>query len=1378
MLYQRTILPLHVLVSIVGWAFFVPFVGAQGELIEESFNGWSKPGFSGGATYSNAASGVWYTENAVVREDEPGRGYAVRFNDAAPAPVLEYRGPAGEGLAGGIESVAFDYAHWNGGGANVRFQLQYSVDGETWEPLDDEVIATDFSFTRYTWSGQLLEDPLFLRVKSTAHSERLLINDFEIQPYLGPRIHLVTNWTETLPDAGQVHLVTWVDPPVESSVEIVIEEGKEWEGSLFSLAATQLVYSVTSPTQTVSVTLSDPGTPIPDPEILFVFTNATGATLLPDHTWTLSILDQQLPRVSVSPSSAAFLESDDPFPLSVTLTEPGHATVAVHRAGTAVEHVDYTLSATQLVFEANGPGEKTLWVSPIDNDIGDGDRTVELMLLPVAGVNPGDNTSTTITIIDDEPFAQFSEPETWLTVESGPTLIPITLDEPADAHIGIEAITEAWNEVHFELHPTSLVYTADGPATQYVTFTPLDIGAPSPPYHVTLQLVGNQGFQIGAQGEHHIGVRSHDSIVLMAANLTSGNLQRYEAPGYRLFRGLMPDIIGVQEFRTHGTRRDFVDEVFGPEFHYVVDSDASLPCGIISRWPIVDWGIWPDSVVGNRDFIWAIVDVPHLARKVQIVSAHFYASGTATHRNQQANTMVHFMNQDFHPGDYTVVAADLNTQNRGEAALSTLAQWVLDDPQPTDQLDNPNTNQSRIRPYDYVLTDAVLGAQHRPLRLGDHIFTNGLVFDSRLWSNPPHPIEIGDSGVNGMQHMGVLKYFEPVTEPNIYARGIRIMDLGDGVEPLQRGRQYGWELEWGVEGTATMQNVAITIESLSSDIMFDGACNIPDTLVDGYGPYTSTGDCIIAVSAEAENGEHPVSIVFTSDTGAWTNIVHVDVLHDFIAEAVDTPGWTWTHEGDWFLQTNITTDGIDAIMNSGIPPNSGHWIETVVEGPGRIHFDWWLNDEGMWSHPQYVRLTENGLTRLMKFSGGWESVSQHVSSGLRTLRWQHYNYSADYSMGEAAVDQVWFEPYTNQVLEVNASVTSYHFTLGSTLNPDEHRLFIRNLEESPMSYSISTDTPWLSFDEASGTVQGPLAFGRNYSFDLAALVEGIHTTRVEVVAPEADHGEQEIQLVTHVHPEFIHPSMPSHIHWSSGGAYGAWIVTNSPAQGEAPMLRSGRATWNHDSWLVAEVAGPGTISFDWHTEHAQARIDLYVNDNQVSSLTESGQWAPVTIELSPGLHTVTWRHVNQDGSHLDMYSSIGAFTYSGEPDQDADGLPDWWETLHFGHPTAADPQLDADGDGFSNWQEFVAGTDPLDSNSFFHVSSTMPNDDGLYVLISETLTNRWYGVIGVTSLQSTQWTNMVPATPGTGGDLILPITNAPPTLFLRGTVSLDGEATP
>ena len=57
-------------------------------------------------------------------------------------------------------------------------------------------------------------------------------------------------------------------------------------------------------------------------------------------------------------------------------------------------------------------------------------------------------------------------------------------------------------------------------------------------------------------------------------------------------------------------------------------------------------------------------------------------------------------------------------------------------------------------------------------------------------------------------------------------------------------------------------------------------------------------------------------------------------------------------------------------------------------------------------------------------------------------------------------------------------------------------------------------------------------------------------------------------------------------------------------------------------------------------------------------------------------------------------------------DTDGDGMPDEWELAHNFSPTnSADAFLDPDGDGVVNADEYLAGTDPLDGETYFKVKS-------------------------------------------------------------------------
>lgn len=77
-------------------------------------------------------------------------------------------------------------------------------------------------------------------------------------------------------------------------------------------------------------------------------------------------------------------------------------------------------------------------------------------------------------------------------------------------------------------------------------------------------------------------------------------------------------------------------------------------------------------------------------------------------------------------------------------------------------------------------------------------------------------------------------------------------------------------------------------------------------------------------------------------------------------------------------------------------------------------------------------------------------------------------------------------------------------------------------------------------------------------------------------------------------------------------------------------------------------------------------------------------------------------------------------------DDDGDGLDDNWEETHF-QTLASGPAEDADGDGRSNMEEFITGTDPLNFDHLFAVHATKWSED--YVRLGwRSLTNRTYQV--------------------------------------------------
>jgi hypothetical protein len=116
-----------------------------------------------------------------------------------------------------------------------------------------------------------------------------------------------------------------------------------------------------------------------------------------------------------------------------------------------------------------------------------------------------------------------------------------------------------------------------------------------------------------------------------------------------------------------------------------------------------------------------------------------------------------------------------------------------------------------------------------------------------------------------------------------------------------------------------------------------------------------------------------------------------------------------------------------------------------------------------------------------------------------------------------------------------------------------------------------------------------------------------------------------------------------------------------------------------------------------------------------------------------------------------------------------DGIPDTWRLIYFGTVSnllsAAD--LDPDGDGASNWQEYVAGTNPMDPNSVLQLTPGTPSPG--FSLQWPSVVGKTYLVQSSVSLFSTNWATTASNLPGTGQMMQLSDTNTPgpPARFYR-----------
>ncbi len=277
--------------------------------------------------------------------------------------------------------------------------------------------------------------------------------------------------------------------------------------------------------------------------------------------------------------------------------------------------------------------------------------------------------------------------------------------------------------------------------------------------------------------------QSNVTVRIMAANL-NGNTQSYQPFAIRLFQGLQPDVVAIQEFNytsTNGANvnnaaafREMVDLGFGTNYSYFrepTSGNGDIPNGIISRYPIIASGSWTDTLVANRGFAWAQIDLPG-TNDLYIVSVHFLTSSSGNRASEAANLKT-LMQANFPANAWMVVAGDFNAGTSNETCVTTWNGYLAPAPFPADKNGNTDTSANRNSMHDFVLPSLALTNYSTTTVYGTLSYPKGLVFDSRVYTanellNFP-PVQSADSGL--AQHMAIIKDFlisaTPATNPPV-----------------------------------------------------------------------------------------------------------------------------------------------------------------------------------------------------------------------------------------------------------------------------------------------------------------------------------------------------------------------------------------------------------------------------------------------------------------------------------------------------------------------------------------------------------------------------------------------------------------------------------
>lgn len=204
-----------------------------------------------------------------------------------------------------------------------------------------------------------------------------------------------------------------------------------------------------------------------------------------------------------------------------------------------------------------------------------------------------------------------------------------------------------------------------------------------------------------------------------------------------------------------------------------------------------------------------------------------------------------------------------------------------------------------------------------------------------------------------------------------------------------------------------------------------------------------------------------------------------------------------------------------------------------------------------------------------------------------------------------------------------------------------------------------------------------------------------------------------------------------HIPWDMGNdvppAGGTWFLLANSGFGAGPtnvsslaikgtgfmddlaVLKTDPLTTTGTNWTITATAGPGGTIYPGGTFHIPQGTSV-----TFSVYASAGRGIDdVLVDGASVGPTNSYTFTSVATNHTIAAQFSTAYTTKG--------VYHWWMDSYGLFNYETDQWLDSDGDGATNWQEYVAGTIPTDSNSVFHVT------DVAYMGASNRVT--WYSTL-------------------------------------------------
>lgn len=429
-------------------------------------------------------------------------------------------------------------------------------------------------------------------------------------------------------------------------------------------------------------------------------------------------------------------------------------------------------------------------------------------------------------------------------------------------------------------------------------------------------------------------------------------------------------------------------------------------------------------------------------------------------------------------------------------------------------------------------------------------------------------------------------------------------------------------------------------------------------------------------------------------------------------------------------------DAVEFFNVSPLPVNIGGWFlsnSRLNLKKYRIPDNTMIPSQGFAVFYEYQFNSTNGDSIPFTFNsahGDNVYLSQADGSGLLS------GYRATAVFGTAA-NGVSFGRYTNSIGQVDyVALSAYTFGVSNPASIEQFRLGTGFANALPLV--------------------GPVVF--NEIMYEPALLGFEDNTQDEYI---------ELKNITAASVPLFDPQAPANTWKVSGGvdfifpqnatlpAGGTLLLVNFDPALDSNTLASFRSRYNLGT--TVPLYGP----YSGHLANSGEKLELYKPDSpQLPPHPDAGFVPYILVDKIDYVGGTPWP-TGASGSGLSLQRSDSS-SYGNDPanwfvsaptpgqnntttpdDANGDGLPDAWQTQFFGSSTSpqAVPEADPDGDGFSNLQEYLAGTDPTNPNSYLKVDSIQVNQTQVLIEF-KAMAGKSYSILYNSDLGS-HWTKLM-----------------------------------